>query len=90
MRTASQRRRGPTVAEHIRTDFIDYPTGFRIQEETPDLSHHERCSAPVFLCDCGAMPREWARRAKEQEPDRADAIDAELRRYLPSEGDDRG
>lgn len=72
------------AAEPVRTDFIDYPTGWRIQREVgDDLDHHPRCSSPVFLCDCGAMPKEWARRAIAQEPHREADIRETLQTYLP-------
>lgn len=76
----------------VRTDFIDYPTAWRIQEETT-LEHHPGCSSvegsnggmggPGFLCDCAAMPTEWARRAIEQEPEREAEIRETLQGYLP-------
>lgn len=75
----------------VRTDFIDFPTAWRIQEEP--LEHHPRCSSvpqedeplagPGLLCDCAAMPIEWARRAIEQEPDRENEIRETLQGYLP-------
>ena len=78
----------------VRTDFIDFPTAWRIQREVGEqLEHHPRCSSvpqddeplagPGLLCDCAAMPTEWARRAIEQEPDREADIRATLQRYLP-------
>lgn len=52
---------------------LDYPTAWAIQHEVGDqLDHHERCSSvpgwsaisgPGLLCDCGAIVREWERRA---------------------------
>lgn len=48
-------------------DFLDFPTGWRIQRERA-LEHHPRCSSvpgwdpisgPHFLCDCGAIQREF-------------------------------
>jgi hypothetical protein len=48
-------------------DFLDYPTAFAIQRET--LDHHSRCSTQpphggtMWLCDCGAVVREWERRS---------------------------
>lgn len=76
---------GRAGGEPVRTDFIDYPTGWRIQSETPGLEHHPDCSALVggFLCDCAAMPVEWARRAIEQEPEREAEIRETLQGYLP-------
>ena len=84
----------------FRTDFIDYPTGWRIQKETPGLEHHPDCSSvegsnggmggPAFLCDCAAMPVEWARRAIEMEPEREAEIMATLQRYLPGGPDPSG
>lgn len=49
-------------------DFLDFPTAWRIQRERPGLDHHPRCSSvpgwdpisgPAFLCDCGAIQREF-------------------------------
>lgn len=49
------------------TEFLDFPTAWRIQRTTK-LVHHRRCSSvpgwhplsgPAFLCDCGAVEREW-------------------------------
>lgn len=45
-------------------DFIDYPTGWAIQRA--GLEHVDsRCSAVqtegALLCDCNALPLEWAR-----------------------------
>lgn len=78
----------------MRTDFIDFPTGWEIQREVGDkLEHDPRCSSvpqdgvplagPAFLCDCAAMPTEWARRAIELEPEREAEIKVALQRYLP-------
>jgi hypothetical protein len=56
----------------MRTDFLDYPTAWAIQNEVgPSLDHDPKCSSvpghhpmagPAFLCDCGAVEREWERR----------------------------
>ena len=78
----------------LRTDFIDYPTAWAIQKEVGDkLEHDPACSSvpgsnggmggPGFLCDCAAMPTEWARRAIEQEPEREAEIRRALQPYLP-------
>lgn len=78
----------------MRTDFIDYPTGWEIQREVgTQLEHDPRCSSvpqadvplagPAFLCDCAAVPVEWARRAIELEPEREAEIRETLQRYLP-------
>lgn len=70
----------------MRTDFIDYPTAWEIQK-TSTLKHDPDCScvaAGFILCDCEAMPLEWARRASEAEPERLEAIYAFVRDYLPS------
>ena len=68
----------------MRTDFIDFPTAWEIQHDVGDqLEHHPKCSAPAFLCDCAAVPTEWARRAIELEPEREDEIRVALQRYLP-------
>lgn len=76
------------MAEPLRTDFIDFPTAWRICVETEGKAeHHPDCSFATthgtFLCDCAAMPVEWARRAIEQEPEREAEIRATLQRYLP-------
>lgn len=62
----------------MRTDFLDYPTAWAIQKEAGEtLDHHPKCSSvprkgsmsgPGFLCDCGALEREWERRKTEQPP----------------------
>ena len=43
--------------------FIDFPTGFRIQEEYKDLTHDPKCSfiqgEGGFLCDCCAIYEPW-------------------------------
>jgi hypothetical protein len=43
-------------------DFLDFPTSWRIQRERV-LEHDPRCSSiisgPAFLCDCGALQREF-------------------------------
>ena len=50
-------------------DYLDFPTGWRIQREC-QLEHDARCSSvpgwdpisgPHFLCDCGALEREFQR-----------------------------
>ena len=51
---------------------LDYPTAWAIQSEVgAQLEHDPKCSAvpghhpmsgPHFLCDCGAVEREWERR----------------------------
>lgn len=53
----------------VREDFIDFPTGWRIQNE--GVEHVDpKCSAAqtngAFLCDCGAIETEWKRRVAEQ------------------------
>ena len=52
-------------------DHPDYPTAWAIQRDRgPSLDHHEHCSSvpgwhpdagPTFLCDCGAVEKEWLR-----------------------------
>jgi hypothetical protein len=52
-------------------DYPDYPTAWAIQKDRgEELEHNERCSSiegwdpmsgPHFLCDCGAVEREWNR-----------------------------
>lgn len=73
-----------TAHEPIRTDFIDFPTGWRIMREAVELTHHENCSATAgLLCDCIAMPLEWARRAVSQEPQLEEEIVEATKRYIP-------
>ena len=52
----------------MRTDFLDFPTAWEIQNEVGrDLPHDELCSSVysvAFLCDCGAVPNEWERRRR--------------------------
>lgn len=69
----------------MRTDFIDYPTAWEIMK-TSTLKHDLDCStvaADFILCDCEAMPLEWARRASEAEPERREAIYEFVKDYLP-------
>lgn len=56
-------------AKAVRTDFIDYPTGWELQRiigvtVPPHLT--DRCSAVqthgAMLCDCGAIAMEWRRK----------------------------
>jgi hypothetical protein len=72
----------------VRTDFIDFPTAHRIAREIEGKAeHHPKCSAVQtsggLLCDCAAVPVEWARRAIKQEPHREAEIRATLQDYLP-------
>lgn len=57
------------IGEPMRTDFLDFPTAWAIQNRG-GLVHHERCSAPRsgggFLCDCGAVRRRWEELCREQ------------------------
>lgn len=48
-------------------DFLDFPTAWAIQRHT-SLAHDAKCSSiaghhpmsgPHFLCDCGAVIKEW-------------------------------
>jgi hypothetical protein len=65
------------VRIHDGTD-LDYPTAWAIQNEVGNqLDHHPRCSSvpgwdpisgPAFLCDCGAVEREWQRRQSAAPP----------------------
>lgn len=76
------------MGDPVRTDFIDFPTAHRIAREIEGKAeHHPECSAVqtagALLCDCAAVPVEWARRAIEQEPDREAEIRETLQRYLP-------
>ena len=50
-------------------DFLDFPTAWAIQRHT-SLAHDAKCSSiaghhplsgPHFLCDCGAVIKEWER-----------------------------
>jgi hypothetical protein len=59
----------------VRTDFLDFPTAWAIQDRG-GLEHHPRCSSvpgwsrlsgPGLLCDCGAVPKEWERLAAAQQ-----------------------
>jgi hypothetical protein len=56
-----------TAATDIRLDMLDYPSAWAIQRRG-GLEHHPRCSSvpgwdpisgPHFLCDCGAVVKEW-------------------------------
>lgn len=61
------------VFEAIRKcpDYIDFGAAWAIQKDRGEtLQHHEKCSSvpgwhalsgPHFLCDCGAVEKEWAR-----------------------------
>ena len=44
-----------------RIDFIDFPLGFAIQAAIPKRLHHQKCSQPAMLCDCGAIVIAWKR-----------------------------
>jgi hypothetical protein len=60
---------GPVMTEPVREDFIDLPTGWRLQRE--GVQHtDDRCSAVQtnggMLCDCGAIETEWSRRVAVQ------------------------
>ena len=51
--------------------ILDFPTAWAIQSEVGQkLPHHKMCSAPAtggaFLCDCGAVEREWESRRYPQ------------------------
>lgn len=49
----------------IQSEFIDFPTGWKLQGEigTDSPPHHAKCSAHkwdgLFLCDCNAIKRHW-------------------------------
>lgn len=53
-------------------DYLDFPTAWAIQDAVgTSLNHQPRCSSvpgwdplsgPAFLCDCGAITKEWERR----------------------------
>jgi hypothetical protein len=65
------------MPEPVREDFLDFPTGWRMQRELDVPDHDPKCSSvpgsnagmggPAFLCDCGAIQREWERRVAEQQ-----------------------
>lgn len=44
-------------------DFLDYPTGFAIQQQLGFRHRSVKCSAystnGAFLCDCGAIILDW-------------------------------
>jgi hypothetical protein len=70
----------PTNPEPVREDFIDFPTGWRIQDE--GVEHTDpRCSAVqangAFLCDCGAIETEWKRRVAAQQLARGEVMISE-------------
>lgn len=53
----------------MRFDMLDFPTAWEIQRAGA-LTHDEKCSSvpgwhpmsgPGFLCDCGAVSKEWER-----------------------------
>lgn len=72
-KTGTGRRQTCGLHNHaapVREDFIDFPTGWRIQCE--GLTHTDpRCSAVqtdgAMLCDCPALEAEWHRRVAEQQ-----------------------
>lgn len=55
--------------------MLDYPTAWAIQKNVGmQLDHSPHCSSvpgwdpmsgPAFLCDCGAVKREWERRGRK-------------------------
>ena len=54
----------PNVQAIIRSDMLDFPSAWAIQDligcDSPP--HHERCSAVIsraYLCDCSAVPDYW-------------------------------
>ena len=80
----------------LRTDRLDAETAWGIQHQTyGKLRHHVGCRSlvAVLLCNCPALPLEWARRAIQQEPERETEIltilkssmPLELNSYLPDE-----
>lgn len=74
------------MSDPVRTDFIDHPTAWQIQNEVgSQLEHHPDCSAVyslAFLCDCAAMPVEWARRCIAQGEPKVHVMER-LQPYLP-------
>lgn len=59
------------LAAVLRFDMLDFPTAWAIQKDRGgELDHHKNCSSvpgwyplagPGFLCDCGAVEKEWER-----------------------------
>jgi hypothetical protein len=69
--------------ERFRTDFLDFPTAWRVQRL--GLEHATRkCSAVqgdgAFLCDCGAVAIRWAELVEAQGDPRPDIV-----HYLPTD-----
>lgn len=63
----------------MRFDMLDFPTAWEIQRQER-ITHHEHCSSvpgwhplsgPGFLCDCGAVEREWERLKAQNEQEMA-------------------
>lgn len=65
------------IRQKMRFDFIDFPLGWAIQNNS-ELTHDPKCSSQpprggaMFLCDCDALEVEWERlkpllRADERE-----------------------
>jgi hypothetical protein len=62
-------------ADVRRHDFIDFPLAWALQRDIGNSSppHNKRCSCvagwhamsgPGFLCDCGAIQKEWRKRRR--------------------------
>ncbi len=77
------------IDSKIRFDMLDFPCAWEIQKTVGStLSHDPNCSSvegsnggmggPGFLCDCGAITREWFRMKDEN----GGITDDDLRRYL--------
>lgn len=73
----------------LRFDMIDFPCAWAIQKSVgTTLSHDPKCSSvegsnggaggPGFLCDCGAVIREWFRRKEVA----MGVTDDDIRKYL--------
>ena len=55
----------------MNTAYFDRETAWKIQGEVgKKLFHHHLCSSkfagPGYLCDCGAVEREWLKRAGKE------------------------
>ncbi len=79
----------PAAASKIRFDMIDFPCAWEIQNTVgATLAHDPKCSSvegsndgmggPGFLCDCGAIIREWFRLKDET----MGVTDEDLRNHL--------
>jgi len=66
----------PDAGQPFRADFIDYPTGWRIQKHYGIEHGTPKCSAVqsdgAFLCDCGGVAIRWAELVEAQGDPRPD------------------